>query len=52
MRESFAVAASLAMGIVLSASCPGQDSKPRPPIVTGPVYTKPQQWWTWTTDAA
>src|SRR3546814_10710933 len=43
MCKSFVVAASLVVGIVLSASCPGQDNKPKPPIVTDPVYTKPQQ---------
>jgi pimeloyl-ACP methyl ester carboxylesterase len=43
MRKSFAVAASLVVGIVLSVSCQGQDNKPGPPIVTDPIYTKPQQ---------
>src|SRR3546814_18355971 len=43
MCKSFVVAASLVVGIVLSASCPGQDNKPKPPIVTDPVYTKTQQ---------
>lgn len=43
MRKSFAVTASLVVGAVLSMSCPGQDSKPRLPIVTDPVYTTPQR---------
>lgn len=42
MRKSIAAAVWLSAGAMLPVPCLGQE-KPRPPIVTDPVYAKPQQ---------